>query len=52
MRTVWIAVPVGVRVVLAMVCDPGDDRTLYGHRPQDGKQVFQRFRGLKGTVGE
>jgi hypothetical protein len=40
---VWIALLVGVRVVLAMVGDPVDDRPLHGHRARGGEEVLDRL---------
>ena len=50
--TVWVALLVGVGVVLAVVGDPGEDGTLHRHRAEHGEGVFEPLRGLEGTVGE
>ena len=49
---VRVALFVGVRVVLAMVGDPGNHRALDGHRAEHGKDVLEWLGGLEGTVGE
>ena len=49
---VGVALFVGVGVMLAMVGDPGNHRSLHGHRAEYGEDVLERFMGLKGAVGE
>ncbi len=52
---VWavrVALLVGVGVVQAMVCDPGDRRSLDRHRSCDRKGVLDRLARLKRAVGE
>jgi len=51
-RAVRVALLVGVRVVLAVVGDPVDDRALDGHRPGGGEEVLDRLGGPERAVGE
>src|ERR1700761_7220870 len=39
-------------VVLAVVGDPREDRSLHRHRAEHGEGVLERLRGLERTVGE
>ena len=52
MRAVGVSLLVGVRMVLAMVGNPGDHGSLHGHRAEHGEGIFQRLEGLKGAVRE
>jgi hypothetical protein len=52
MRTVWVSRFIGMSMVLAVVGDPGDLWALHRHRAERRKQVLNRFRRLKRTVGE
>ncbi len=49
---VRVALDVGVRVVLAVVGDPGDHRALHGHRAEGREGVLGRLVGPEGAVGE
>jgi hypothetical protein len=49
---VRVALFVGERVVLAVVGNPVDHRSLQGHRAQHGERVAQPRPRLKGAVGE
>ena len=49
---VRVALFVGVGVVLAVVGDPGDHRSLDRHRAEHREDVLDRLRGLEGAVGE
>jgi hypothetical protein len=51
-RRVWIALPVGVGVVLAVVGDPGHDRALDRHGAEPREHVLDRLVGLEGAVRE
>jgi hypothetical protein len=51
-RAVRVALLVGVRVVLAVVGDPVDDRALDGHRSGGGEQVLDRPRRPERAVRE
>ena len=50
-RRVRIALPVGVRVVHAVVGHPRDDRALHGHRADDREQVLHRLVGRERRGG-
>jgi hypothetical protein len=50
--TVRIALLIGVRVVLAVVCHPAHDRSLHGHRAEDREGVLEWLRRLKGSMGK
>ncbi len=49
---VRVALLVGVRVVLAVVGDPVDDRALHRHRPGDREAVLDRLEGLERAMRE
>jgi hypothetical protein len=51
-RAVRIPLVVGVRVVLAVVCDPVQQRPLDGHRAEHGERVLDRLGRLEGAVRE
>ena len=51
-RAVRVALAVAERVVLAVVGDPADDRSLDGQRPGNGQRDPQRALRLEGAVRE
>jgi hypothetical protein len=38
--------------MLAVIRDPGVDRTLHRHRAEDREEVLDRLEGLEGTMGQ
>ena len=51
-RTVRVALPIGERVMLAMVGHPRDDRALDRRRAKDRQRRADRARGLERAVSE
>ena len=51
-RGVRVALLVGVRVVLAVIRDPVDDRALHGEHPEIREDVLGRLVRLEGTMGQ
>jgi hypothetical protein len=51
-RAVGVALLVGVRMVLAVVGHPVDDRALHGHRARDGEQVLDGLGRAERAMGE
>jgi len=49
-RGVRVALPVGVRVVLAVVGDPGHHGPLHRHRAERGQRVLDRLERLERAV--
>ena len=51
-RAVRIALLVGVRVVLAVVGDPGDHGPLHRHRAENREEVLDRLAGRERAMGQ